>query len=150
MAQLVERPRTGDGEALRLREQPTGELIRELLVEGQRLVHEESELVKDDIKNQARSVATGGGLALWGAMLSVTGVLILAFALVFALALAIPLWLSALLVGVGFAVTGALIVQSGVNKAKEIKPEETMRELKEDKRWASETMHKMQNTRANA
>lgn len=150
MAQLVERPRAGNGEALRLREQPTGELIRELLAEGQRLVHEESELVKEDIKSQARSVATGGGLAVWGAVLAVTGVLLLSFALVFALALAMPLWLSALLVGVAFAVVGALIVRSGVNKAKEIKPEETMRELKEDKRWASETMHKMQSTRASA
>ena len=56
-----------------------------------------------------------------------------------ALAAAIPLWLSALLVGVVFILAGALVAMGGLAKLKALnpKPEETAETLKEDREWAS-------------
>jgi len=56
------------------------------------------------------------------------------------LALVIPLWLSALLVGLVVAAIGYFLVKRGLDalKQEDLAPRETIETLKEDKEWAKD------------
>jgi Putative Actinobacterial Holin-X, holin superfamily III len=51
-----------------------------------------------------------------------------------------PLWLSALLVGIAVAVVGYLLVRRALDalKREDFAPRETIKTLKEDQRWAKD------------
>ena len=64
-----------------------------------------------------------------------------------------PMWVAFLITGLAFLLIGGLIAAGGVGRVKQasLKPEVTTQTLKEDGRWASETMRVVRSkTRANA
>jgi hypothetical protein len=79
----------------------------------------------------AAFVAAGAGAVSVGAVLFVAAV-------VLALGLVMPLWLSALVVGAVVATVGVVLAKKGVHALKEldVAPRETIRTLKEDRAWA--------------
>jgi len=122
-----------------LRDQPIGELLKQLANETTTLVRQELELAKAEMREKAEKA--GPGFGMWGAA-GVTALLALgsltAF-LILALDGAMPNWLAALIVGLVYAaIAGALYLRGKqrVEEAGTPVPEKTIETVKEDVQWA--------------
>jgi hypothetical protein len=117
-----------------------GELFAELSRETSTLVRQEINLAKTEMTHKATSVAKDIAYMAAGGAIAYVGLIVLAFALVYALAEFIWPWLSALIVGLVVAGIGYALVQKGLTALKQtsLKPEKTIETLKEDKEWAKE------------
>jgi len=123
-----------------VQQRPLGELFSELARETGTLVRQEVQLAKTEMV--AKTKVAGGSLA-WtalGGVIGFAGALALIAAVILALALVLPLWLSALIVGTVVAGIGATMALHGLNALKHLDPvpRQTIRTLKEDRRWVSE------------
>jgi hypothetical protein len=119
---------------------PLGELFSELAHETATLVRHEVSLAKVEMTAKVRTagydaaqVAAGGGIAMLGA-------LALLAALILALGTVIPLWASALIVGLVVTGVGAFLAVRGLRAFKQLDPvpRETVQTLKEDRQWLKE------------
>src|SRR5918997_2524635 len=117
-----------------------GELFSELAQDTSTLVRQEVTLAKTEMSHKAsRSgkhigvLAAGGAVAYAGLLALLAGVIVL-------LDNVMPLWASALLVGVVVAVVGYLLVRRGLDalKREDFTPRETIETFKEDQQWAKE------------
>lgn len=124
-------------------ERQVGELLKEFVGEGQRLLREELKLATVEIKREAKQAGQGAGAAAGGGVILHAGFLVLCFALVFGLASVMPAWGAALIVGILLVAVGGFLAWGGVKRLKAVnpKPEQTIQTLKEDKKWAKEMMH---------
>ncbi len=113
------------------------DLFSDLLQDLRTLVSKEIEVAKIELSEKASAsvrnsvnVAIGGAVAYLGAMALVAGA-------VFGLGTMIPLWLSALIVGSILAAAGGLFAIVALRKLKKMKmkPEITITNLREDKKW---------------
>jgi xanthine/uracil permease len=75
-----------------------------------------------------------------GGALAYAGLLALIAALIIGLGELIPLWLSALIVGLVVVGIGYMLIQRGLTALKRIdpKPQQTIQTLQEDKEWVKE------------
>jgi hypothetical protein len=121
---------------------PTKELIAGLMEQGRFLIKEEIRLAKTEIRSEAKVAGASAGAIGAGGVIAHTGWLVLAAAVVILLNLVMPLWAAALLVAVAFIVVGGVLAKGGITKLKRVnlKPEETVQTLQEDKQWLKETM----------
>jgi len=116
----------------------TLELVRDIAAESQTLVRKEVELAKQEIIEaiMARVMAAAAlGIAgLFGLFVLLFG----ALAAAAALDLVLPAWAAALIVAGAFVLLAAPAALLGVRrmKAPSLKPEETVRTVKEDVEWA--------------
>ena len=113
---------------------PLAELVGRLSTDLKLLAREETELAKrelgekvDEAKMQVAALALGGSAIAGGA-------LVLLAAAVLGLAVVMPAWLAALIVGIVVAGTGGLLVMTGKAKLSRInvKPERTLEGLRRD------------------
>ena len=122
-----------------LREQPIGELLKQLANETTTLVKQELELAKAEMRQKAEKA--GPGFGMWGgagvsallALGSLTAFLILA------LDGAMPNWLAALIVGLVWAAIAGLLYVRGKQRVEEAGspvPQQTIETVKEDVQWA--------------
>jgi uncharacterized membrane protein YqjE len=120
-------------------ERSVGELLRELSAETSTLVRQEVQLAKAELTEKGKQAGKGAGL-LGGA--AVMGLALLgAFTafLIAVIALAVPVWLSALIVTVLYGVIAGVLALAGkkaLQQAGPAKPEQTIDTLKEDAQWA--------------
>ena len=123
---------------------PIKELVSEFLEQGRRLVRAEMTLARTEVRDELKKTSAGAGLAAGGGVVLLLGALTFVAFLVIALAYAVPLWLSALLVAVALLAGGAGITWFGLKRLKTVHgPTKTIQTLKEDGQWASRTMHSM-------
>jgi uncharacterized membrane protein YqjE len=122
-----------------LRDQPIGELLKQLANETTTLVRQELELAKAEMREKAEKA--GPGFGMWGAA-GVTALLALgsltAF-LILALDGAMPNWLAALIVGLVYAAIAGVLYLRGKQRVEEAGtpvPEKTIETVKEDVQWA--------------
>ena len=104
------------------------------------LVHQELDLAKTELKQEAGRAGRGVGL-LGGAGIAANMMLVFAsLALAFLLDNWLPIEAAALIVAVIWAVVAAVLAASGRKALKETNPSlpQTQRSLKEDARWASQ------------
>jgi hypothetical protein len=121
-------------------ERSLGDLFAELANETSTLVRQEIQLAKTEVTQKATSAGKDIGFMAAGGAIAYIGAIVLAFALVYALAEFIWLWLAALIVGLVIVGVGYLLIQRGLTALKKIDPtpRETIESLKEDKEWAKE------------
>ncbi len=114
-----------------------GELIAELSRETVTLVRQEVQLAKTEMSQKASRVGKNVGFLVVGGVVAYTGLLAIVAAVIIALGNAIPLWLSALVVGLVIAAVGGLLVVKGANtlRQEDPTPQETIETLKEDREW---------------
>ena len=119
-----------------------GELFKQLAQDTGVLVRKEVELAKTEMTGKAKSAAKDGALIAAGGVVAFYASLVLVFALVFLLATVMPLWASALLVGVVLALGAGGLAAVGVKKLKSVDPQprETIRTMKENQLWLREQM----------
>lgn len=121
-------------------ERSIGELFAELANETTTLVRQEILLAKTEMTEKATGAARDIGMIGAGGALAYAGLLALIAALIAGLGSFMPVWLSALIVGVVVIGVGYALIQRGLTAIKRISPmpQQTVQTLKEDKEWAKE------------
>jgi hypothetical protein len=129
-----------DPEVQELAERPLGELVSELFGEGRSLVREEIRVAKAELRAEARKAGRATAvLGVGGAVLHAAA-LCLAATLVLVGATFLAAWVSALVVTALLGATGWAAISAGKRRLAETDPSRAVRNLKEDGRWARETM----------
>jgi hypothetical protein len=116
-------------------ERSLGELFGDLSRETSTLVRQEVTLAKAELTQTATQVGKDVGFLAVGGAIAYAGLLALVAAVVLGLvALGLPAWLSALIVGVVVAGGGYALVRRGLSALKgvDMAPRQTMETLKED------------------
>jgi hypothetical protein len=121
-------------------ERSLGELFAELARETSSLVRQEVELAKTEITQKASQVGKDAGMIGVGGAIAYAGFLVFLAALVLIAGQFMPLWASALLVGLVVGAIGYFIIQKGRNDLKraDLTPRATIESLKEDTEWAKD------------
>jgi Putative Actinobacterial Holin-X, holin superfamily III len=122
-----------------LRQLPAHELVKQLAEEASILVREEIELARTEMTAKARLAGVGlGELGVAGFIgLCALGALTACF--IAALALAMPVWASALIVATAYALCAGVLTLIGrrqLGRALPPTPERTQQTIKEDIEWA--------------
>jgi VIT1/CCC1 family predicted Fe2+/Mn2+ transporter len=131
-----------------LHDRPIGELLRELVQEGQGLLREEVRFAKAEIREEAAKAKKGGaalgagGAVAWAALLLLGGTLVLVGATF------LPAWLSALIVTVIYGAAAGALLQYGKTELGKANPKRAVEGIKEDGRWARETMRDVRSSRS--
>ena len=117
-----------------------GELFSELSQETTTLIRQEVNLAKTEMSQKASRVGKDVGFMAAGGAVADAGLLAIVAGVIALLGLVIPLWLSALLVGLVVAAIGYFLVRRGLDalKQEDLAPRETIETLKEDKEWAKD------------
>lgn len=114
-----------------------GELFSGLASDTSNLVRQEINLARAEMTQKATEAGRDAGKIAAGGVLAHTALLVLVAALVAGLGEFMPIWLSALIVGVVLAIAGYVLIRQGLDAIKRIdpKPQQTIDTLKEDKEW---------------
>ncbi len=115
-----------------------GELFAELTQESAKLVRQEMTLAKAELSEKASRVGKDLGFLAAGGAVAYAGLLAILAAAIILLNDVMPLWLSALLVGLVMALVGYFLLRKGLDalKREDLAPRQTMETLKEDQQWA--------------
>lgn len=89
------------------------QLVQRATEQGKRLVRAEIALAKAELSAKGKAAATGIGLFAGGGLLLLYGLAALIAAAVLALALVLPAWLAALIVGVALFLIAAVLFLMG-------------------------------------
>lgn len=111
-----------------------GELLSELTRDIVTLVRQELSLAKAEMSQKAATVGKQLGMLAFGGALAYAGTLAVVAALILLLAkTGLPLWVSALIVGVVVAGIGGMMVKRGIDSLREqdLTPRQTLETLKE-------------------
>jgi uncharacterized membrane protein YqjE len=117
-------------------EDPTlGALVHDMTQQMSTLVRDEMRLAQAEMTQKGKAAGLGIGLFGGAGLVALYGLATLIATVILALALAVPAWLSALIVTVVlFAVAGvlALVGRKNVSQATPAKPEQAIAGIKED------------------
>jgi uncharacterized membrane protein YqjE len=122
-----------------LREQPIGELLKELASETTTLVKQELELAKAEMREKGRKAGPGFGLIGAAGVVGLLAAGTLSAFLVLALDGVMPNWLAALIVTFVYGLIAALLYVQGKEKVDDVgspAPRQTIETVKEDVEWA--------------
>ena len=122
-----------------MRDQPVGELVKQLSEQTQALARKEVELAKLELTEKGKRAGLGAGMFGGAGLMALYGLGALTAAAILGLATALDAWLAALIVAaVYFAVAGilALTGKSKVQQATPPVPEQATESVKEDVEWA--------------
>jgi uncharacterized membrane protein YqjE len=118
-----------------------GNMLRRLADEVSQLFRNEAALAKLEVKEAVGEYTSAASRIGIAAAFAFLGALALTAALVIGIGLALngAYWAGALIVGVLFLAIGAILAKRGSERIKhtDLAPEETIRTMQENKRWAS-------------
>jgi hypothetical protein len=119
-----------------------GELFSKLAQDTSTLVRKEVQLAKTEMSQKASRVGKDVGFLAVGGAVAYAGLLAVLAGVIVLLGQGIPMWLSALLVGLVVAGVGYLLVRKGLDalKREDLAPRQTIETLKEDQQWAKDQM----------
>jgi uncharacterized membrane protein YqjE len=119
-------------------ERSTIELLRAIAQDSSMLVRKELELARLEIKEAAMARAKGAAAFVAAGFMAMLGLIFLAVTAVVALDIVLARWAAWLIVGSAFLVLAGAAAIFGLRKMKRpsMKPEETVRTVKEDVEWA--------------
>lgn len=117
-----------------------GSLISGVIKDLQDLLRGEVQLAKTELKEDASAIGKGAGLLAAAAIFGLLGLIFTLLAVVYLLDKVVQLWIAAGIVGLSVLVIAAILGLIGKNRlsASNLKPEQTIETLKEDKEWASQ------------
>jgi len=105
-----------------LKEQPLGDLVKQLADQTSRLARLEVELAKSSLQRKGRAARAGGSMLGVGAVLALLGLGALTACAVLALAHAVDAWLAALIVGVVELVLACIFALVGRSRLRQVPP----------------------------
>jgi uncharacterized membrane protein YqjE len=114
-----------------------GDLLTRLATASAALVRDELDLAKQEVREKIKSLRTGAIFTAVAALFGIIAIITLDAALVVGLGKIIGFGLSALVVGIAVAIIAGILAGIGISQFKKtnLKPEETIRSLKEDREW---------------
>lgn len=121
------------------RDEPLGEVARDLTRDLSLLVRQEIELAKAEMSQKGRIAAPGLGMIGGAGLTALAAAGALTAALVLALSIVLDAWLAALIVGVVLAAVAYVLARQGKERVEEAGapiPEQTIETVKEDVEWA--------------
>jgi MFS family permease len=122
-----------------VRDQPIGDLVKQLADQTSTLVHQEMELAKAELAQKSRQAGKGAGLLAGAAVIGLLAAGALTAFLVLLLDGVLANWLAALIVAVAFGAIAAILALQGRNRIRAATPpvpEQTVETVKEDVEWA--------------
>jgi Putative Actinobacterial Holin-X, holin superfamily III len=122
----------------RLREAPPGELLRSLLADIRLLLQKEAELAKLEVKDRGSRIGIAGGIMAGAAVVALLALGTLIAAAVAGLAIVLPLWAAALIVGsvlVMVAVVIFVVGRARMRAVGSLAPTATIETAREDVAW---------------
>ena len=119
---------------------PLTELFSELARQTGTLVRDEVALARVEMTAKAKIAGRDAALVAGGGAMAILGIMALLASLILVLAMAMPLWASALLVGVLVSGAGVTIARAGTRAWSnlDVAPRRTIETLEEDRKWLSE------------
>ena len=117
-----------------------GELFSELAQDTSTLVRQEMTLAKTEMSQKASRVGKDVGFLAAGGAVAYAGLLAVLAGIIVLLGQIIPMWLSALLLGLVVAGVGYFLVRKGLEalKREDLAPRQTIETIKEDQQWAKD------------
>ena len=122
-----------------MREQPMGELFRQLSEDLSGLVRQELRLAQAELTEKGKKAGLGVGMFGGAAIVGLLALGALTACLIAALATGMEAWAAALIVTVLYAAVACVLALSGKNRVTEATPpvpEQTIETVKEDAQWA--------------
>jgi uncharacterized membrane protein YqjE len=121
----------------------TGELITQLTAQTSRLVRDEIRLAQKEFQESAKHAGIGAGLFSVAGVLAAFGVATLIAAAVAAIALVLPVWAAALIVGAVLLASGGIAALTGKRQVHEASPvpQQTVANVKEDIQEVKDARH---------
>lgn len=121
-------------------ERSLGQLLTDITNDLSTLLRKEIQLARVETMEKASQATQSIVLMVAGGLVAYTGVIALVIGIIVALANWMPLWVSALIVGVLLAIVGFVLIQSGRNSLKQmsVMPEKTIESIKEDAEMVKE------------
>jgi uncharacterized membrane protein YqjE len=122
-----------------LRDNSTGELVKQLAEQTSELVRKEVELAKAELGEKAKTAGQGAGMLGGAGIAGLFALATLTAAVIMLLAEAMDAWAAALIVTVVYAAAAGALALIGRERVKEglpPAPEQTVETVKEDLQWA--------------
>ena len=138
-------PATGPAATGDLSDVSTGELVRRLSAQLSELFRRELELARTELTTKGKRAGAGAGLAGAGGVVALFGVGALVAAAVAGLATVVPVWLSALIVGVVLLLVAgvlALVGRGRLRGAAPPVPEQAVRGVQSDVSAVRNAVHR--------
>lgn len=117
-----------------------GHLFSDVTSGVSELIREEMELAKAELRRGMAKLARDLIFLAIGSAVALVALLAFLDAAIYGLGEALPLWLSALIVGGVFLIIAMAMILKGINDLRkgDFMPKQTMESLKEDARWVRE------------
>ncbi len=124
-------------------ERPLSDLFRDLMNETKILIQQEIQLLKLEMSQKSTQAGKDVAFIAVGGALAYAGLLVLVAAATLGLALVIPGWASALIVGLVVVGIGYGLIQKGISDLKNINPapQKTIASVKETKQWTTNALN---------
>ena len=122
----------------RLREAPPSELLRSLLADIRLMLRREAELAKLEVKDRGSRLGIAGGIMAGAAVVALLALGTLIAAAVAGLAIVLPLWAAALIVGTVLVMVAVVIFVVGRARMRAVgslAPTATIETAREDVAW---------------
>ncbi len=116
-----------------------GSLVTGIVEDLQNIVRGEVQLAKTELKEDITKLGAGAGMLAGGAIVGIVGFSFLMLGVTHLLNKVMRMWMAAGLVGLVLLIIAAILAMVGRNQlsAANLKPEQTIESVKEDKEWAS-------------
>ena len=120
------------------RERPIGGLVKDLAGQTSTLVRQEIQLAQAELTAKGKLAGRGAGMLAAAAIAALLALIALTAGLIAALDTGLPLWLSALIVMLLWAVVAAVLATRGRKELEQATPPvpQTVETVKEDIQWA--------------
>jgi hypothetical protein len=117
---------------------PLGELVGELAQDVSKLVRQEFDLAKAELRQEAVKTGKAAGILGGGGLAGYLALLFLSLAVTWGLGEVMPLGWAALIVAVFWAVVGGVLFAMGRTRLRSVDPtpHQTVETIKEDLQWA--------------
>jgi hypothetical protein len=118
-------------------EKSLGDLFSELATETSSLVRQEVALAQTELTQKATRVGKNVGYLAVGGFVAYAAMLAILAGVIILLGQAIPLWLSAIIIGLVVGGTGYFLISSALAELKKTDPvpRDTVETIKEDAKW---------------
>ena len=119
------------------------DILQDIFKKLGQIVRDELRLARTELWAEAVRAARAGKLVAVGAVAAFLGAWFLLLCCVYALAVVLPLWAAALVIGGGAAIIGGIALMAGVAKLRTINaaPPQTTESIRENVRWTKEQLH---------
>jgi len=119
------------------------DILQDIFKRLEQIVRDELRLARTELAAEAVRAARAGKLVAVGAVAAFLGAWFLLLCCVYALAIVLPLWAAALVVGTAATIIGGIALMAGVAKLRRISaaPPQTTESIRENVRWTKEQLH---------